>query len=78
MSFGESNQTATPAGSEPSPGEAQATFEWLEVGQLLLERSAVEMPEAPDGVSVYGCDAANGTYYPSSTPTTRTSAASTR
>jgi hypothetical protein len=23
----------------------------------------VEMPEAPDGVCVIGCDAANGTYY---------------
>jgi hypothetical protein len=29
----------------------------------MLERSTVEMPEAPDGVCVIGCDAANGTYY---------------
>lgn len=43
--------------------EAKATFEWLEGGQLLLVRSTVEMPEAPDGVCIYGCDAANGTYY---------------
>jgi hypothetical protein len=51
-------------GGEPWPGEAKATFEWLEGGgQLLLERSTAEMPEAPDGVCVYGCDAANGTYY---------------
>ena len=60
---GEWSQTATPAGGEPWPGEAKATFEWLEGGQLLLERSTVDMPEAPDGVCVYGCDAANGTYY---------------
>jgi hypothetical protein len=60
---GEWSQTATPAGGEPWPGEAKATFEWLEGGQLLLERSTVEMPEAPNGVCVYGCDAANRTYY---------------
>jgi hypothetical protein len=60
---GEWSQTATPAGGEPWPGEAKTTFEWLEGGQLLLERSTMEMPEAPDGVCVYGCDAANGTYY---------------
>jgi hypothetical protein len=61
--IGEWSQMATPAGGEPWPGEAQASFEWLEGGQLLLERSTVEMPEAPDGVRVYGCDAANLTYY---------------
>jgi hypothetical protein len=60
---GEWSQTATPAGGEPWPGEAKTTFEWLESGRLLLERSTVEMPEAPDGVCVYGCDAANGSYY---------------
>src|SRR5215218_2928489 len=27
------------------------------------ERSTVELPEAPDGVSIMGCDGANGTYY---------------
>jgi hypothetical protein len=59
---GEWSQTATPAGSEPWPGEAKATFEWLEGGQLLLERSTVETLEAPNSVCVYGCDAANGTY----------------
>ena len=39
----------------------QTTFEWLEGGQLLLERSAVEMPEAPNGICVYGRHAANRT-----------------
>ena len=63
---GEWSQEATPPGGEPWPGEAFVTFEWMEGArgnQLLIERSTVEMPEAPDGVSVYGCDAANGTYY---------------
>jgi len=32
-------------------------------GQLLLERSTVDVPEAPNGFCVYGCDAANGIYY---------------
>jgi hypothetical protein len=65
---GEWSQQATAAGGEPWPGEAQttfewleATFEWLEGGQLLLERSAVEMPEAPNGICVYGRHAANRT-----------------
>ncbi len=54
---------ATPPGGPPWPGEAGATFEWLEGNQLLVERSTIEMPEAPDGVCVIGCDAANGSYY---------------
>ncbi len=28
-----------------------------------MQRSTVDMPEAPDGISIMGCDAANGTYY---------------
>ena len=62
---GEWSQTATPAGGEPWPGEAKATFEWLEGSdnRLLVERSTVEMPEAPDGYCVIGCDAAEGRYF---------------
>ena len=62
---GEWSQEAIPPGGEPWPGEARATFEWLEGSdnRLLIERSTVEMPEAPDGVCVIGCDAANGSYY---------------
>jgi hypothetical protein len=62
---GEWSHRATPPGGEPWPGEATVTFEWLEGSdkRLLVERSTVEMPEAPDGVCVIGCDAANGTYY---------------
>jgi hypothetical protein len=54
---------AIPPGGEQWPGEARAAFEWLEGGQLLLGRTSIEMPEAPDSVCLYGCDAANGTYY---------------
>ena len=62
---GEWTQKATPPGGEPWPGEARATFEWLEgsEGRLLVERSTVEMPEAPNGLCVMGCDAASGRYY---------------
>ena len=49
MLVDEWSQSATPAGGEPWPGEAKATFEWLKGSQLLLERSTVAMPEAPDG-----------------------------
>ena len=63
--IGEWSQEAIPPGGEPWPGEAKATFEWLEGSdnRLLIERSTIEMPEAPDGVCVIGCDAARGTYY---------------
>ena len=62
---GEWSQTATPPGGEPWPGEAKAIFEWLEgsEGRLLVERTTVEMPEAPNGFCVMGCDAATGRYY---------------
>jgi hypothetical protein len=70
---GEWSQTATPAGGEPWPGEAKATFEWLEGGQLLLERSTVDMP-----VSAFMAATPPTAPTTSSTPTTGTSVASTR
>ena len=60
---GEWTLEAIPPGGEPWPGEARSTIEWHDSGAHLIERSTVEMPEAPDGVSIMGCDAANGTYY---------------
>jgi hypothetical protein len=54
---------AIPPSGEPWPGEAQATIEWHDSGAHLIERTTVEMPEAPDGIKIMGCDAANGTYY---------------
>ena len=61
--IGEWTLEAIPPGGDPWPGEARATIEWLDSGAHIVERSTVEMPEAPDGVKVMGCDAANGTYY---------------
>ena len=61
--IGEWTLEAIPPGGEPWPGEARATFEWHDSGAHVVGRWTVEMPEAPDGVSIMGCDAANGTYY---------------
>lgn len=54
---------AGPPGGEPWPGGGRTTFEWHESGAHLVQRSTVELPEAPDNVSIIGCDAANGTYF---------------
>jgi hypothetical protein len=54
---------AKPPDGPPWPGEARATIEWHDSGAHLVERSTVDMPEAPDGISIMGCDAANGTYF---------------
>ena len=60
---GEWTLEATPPDGPPWPGEARAKFEWMAGGRLLVERSEIEMPQAPDGICVMGCDAANGTYF---------------
>src|SRR5262249_41786821 len=56
---------AIPPGGEPWPGGARASFEWMDGAdsRLLLERSEIEMPEAPNSVCVIGCDAASGRYF---------------
>jgi len=54
---------AGPPGEPPWPGGGRVTFEWLDGVPLLIERSHVDMPEAPDGVAVIGCDGMSGTYY---------------
>src|ERR671917_2212185 len=60
---GEWTLEAKPPDGSPWPGEAQATIEWHDSGAHLVQRSTVDMPEAPDGISIMGCDAANGTYF---------------
>src|SRR4051794_30352544 len=60
---GDWNLEAVPPGGDPWPGEARASFEWTAEGRLLIERTEIEMPEAPNGVCVMGADAANGCYY---------------
>src|SRR3982074_1339379 len=61
--IGEWTLDAIPPGGEPWPGEARATFEWHDSRDHVIERSTVEIPDAPDGGSIIGWDAANGTYY---------------
>jgi hypothetical protein len=61
--IGEWTIEATPPGGEPWPGGGRVSFEWHDSGFHVVERSTVELPAAPDGVSIIGCDAANGTYY---------------
>jgi hypothetical protein len=60
---GEWTLDAGPPGGPPWPGGGRVTFEWLDGVPLLIERSHVELPEAPDGVSVIGCDGMSDTYY---------------
>jgi hypothetical protein len=54
---------AGPPGGPPWPGGGRVTFEWLDGVPLLIERSHVDVPEAPDGVAVIGCDGMSATYY---------------
>lgn len=52
---------ATWPGGERWPG--RATVVWHESGAHLVQRGMLEHPQAPDNVSIIGCDAANGTYF---------------
>jgi hypothetical protein len=54
---------ATSPDGEPWLGAARASFEWHESGAHLVARSSVDVPGAPNTVSIIGCDAANGTYF---------------
>lgn len=38
----------------------RTTFAWLEDQSFLIERSTVDRPEYPDGVSIIGCDDTTG------------------
>lgn len=60
---GEWTMEATPPGGEPWPGEARVSFAWHESGRHLVQRWSVDMPEAPDGTAIIGCDAAEGRYF---------------
>lgn len=54
---------ATPPGGEPWPGESRSTFEWHDSRAHVIQRSTNEMPQAPNAISIIGCDAANDTYF---------------
>jgi hypothetical protein len=51
---GEWTMEAGPPGGPPWPGQARASFEWLEGRTFLIERWTVELPEAPDGIALIG------------------------
>ena len=61
--IGEWTLEAIPPGGPPWPGEARATIEWHDSGAHLVKRTTTELPEAPNEISIIGCDPANGTYY---------------
>jgi hypothetical protein len=48
---------------QPWPGDGRVIFEWHDSRAHLIERTTIELPEAPDSVAIIGCDAANGTYF---------------
>jgi hypothetical protein len=60
---GEWKVEMVPPGGEPLDGGARTVFEWHDSGAHLVQRSTVPVPEAPDGVSIIGCDGAKGTYF---------------
>lgn len=61
--IGQWRTTAQPPDGPPWPGEGRVSFSWLEAGvPLLLQRWQVDLPEAPDGVAVIGCDGRSGSY----------------
>jgi hypothetical protein len=44
------------------PGGGRVTFEWHASGAHLVEHGTAELAEAPENLSIIGCDGANGTY----------------
>lgn len=59
---GEWTMEASWPNGDPWPGGGRMTVEWHDSGALLVQRTTVDLPEAPATVSVIGCDGANGTY----------------
>jgi len=54
---------AGPPEGPPWPGSGRVTFEWFEGAPLLIQRSHVDLPEAPDTIAVIGCDGKSGSYF---------------
>lgn len=57
------DMSAGPPDGPQWPGNAWVRFEWLDGAPLLVERWHVDVPEAPDGTAVIGCDGVTGSYY---------------
>jgi hypothetical protein len=60
--IGEWTLEAGPPGGPPWPGGGRVSFEWMEGAPLLVQRWSIDLPEAPDGVAVIGCDGSGGGY----------------
>lgn len=60
---GQWSMEAGPSDGPAWPGEAHVTFEWMEDAPLLIQRWQIEMPQAPDGVAVIGCDGKSDGYF---------------
>ena len=54
---------ATWPNGEQWPGGGRVSFEWHASRAHLVERGTADLPEAPESVSIIGCDPANGTYF---------------
>ena len=63
MLVGEWTLEAGPPDGPPWPGAGRVTFDWFGEAPLLVQRWHIDMPEAPDGVAVIGCDGKNGGYH---------------
>ena len=62
---GEWSVQMVPPGGEPLDGRARTVFEWHDHNSRahLVQRSTIDVPGAPNGVSIIGCDGAKGTYF---------------
>jgi hypothetical protein len=59
---GEWTLEATLPSGEPMAGGGRSTFEWHDSHAFLVQRSAIETPNAPDSISIIGCDGDNETF----------------
>jgi hypothetical protein len=57
---GEWTLEAKGADGERWPGGGRSTFAWHASGAHLVQRTVLDVPEAPDSTSIIGCDPANG------------------
>lgn len=60
--IGEWTLEARPPDGDPWPGGGRTTIAWHDAHAHVVQRTTIVLPEAPDSVSIMGCDAANGTY----------------
>ena len=57
---GEWSMRATGADGTPWPGQGHTRFAWMAGERWLVQHWAVELPEAPDGVAIWGRDPESG------------------